>query len=139
MSLLRTANATRARSRRRGAAAIEFAVCLPVIVLLVFGSIEASSFIFLKQSLCVAAYEGCREAIRAESTNATARSRATTILNSRGVTGFDIQFPNGAVANADRGDEIVVVVTAPTNTNSPLAGDYITNRVLNARVVMVKE
>ena len=52
------------RGERRGVAAVEFAVCLPVIILLVFGAIEASSFIFLKQSLNVAAYEGIRESIR---------------------------------------------------------------------------
>ena len=60
------------RSNRRGIAAVELAVCLPVIVLLVFGSIEASSFIFLKQSLNVSAYEGIREAIRVGSNNAAA-------------------------------------------------------------------
>ena len=48
----------RHRRTRRAVAAVEFAVCLPVIIMLVFGAIEASSFIFLKQSLNVAAYEG---------------------------------------------------------------------------------
>ena len=55
------------RATRRGVAAVELAVCLPVIILLVFGAIEASSFIFLKQSLNVAAYEGIRESIRISS------------------------------------------------------------------------
>jgi len=32
-----------------------------------------------------------------------------------------------------------VTVTASTNTNSPLAGQFVPNRQLAARVVMVKE
>lgn len=127
------------RSQRRGVAAVEFAVCLPVIVLLVFGAIEASSFIFLKQSLNVAAYEGIRESIRIGSNTTQGVDRATNILDARNVVDFDITFPNGEAGEATRGDEIVIEVSAPTATNSPLAGQFVTNRVLTARVVMVKE
>lgn len=125
--------------RRRGVAAVEFAVCLPVIILIVFGSIEASSFIFLKQSLSVAAYEGIREAVRSGSTTAEAAALAENILDSRLVQDFEISFPGGNVENAARGEEIVIEVSAPTETNSPLAGNFVTNRTLTARVVMVKE
>ncbi len=134
----------RATSRKRnhrlsGVAAVEFAVCLPVIILLVFGAIEASSYIFLKQSLNVAAYEGIRESIRADSNNADGVDRAQNILSSRKVADFTIAFPGGESAAASRGDEIVIEVSAPTASNSPLAGQFVTNRVLTARVVMVKE
>jgi Flp pilus assembly protein TadG len=125
--------------KRRGVAAVEFAVCLPVIILLVFGAIEASSFIFLKQALNVAAYEGIRESIRISSNTSSGVDRATNILDARNVQGFDIAFPNGEAADATRGDEIVIEVSAPTATNSPLAGQFVTNRILTARVVMVKE
>lgn len=124
---------------RRGVAAVEFAVCLPVIILLVFGAIEASSFIFLKQSLNVAAYEGIRESIRITSNSANGVNRAENILNARNVQDFNITFPSGETADAERGDEIVIQVSAPTATNSPLAGQFVTNRVLTAQVVMVKE
>ncbi len=127
------------RGKRHGVAAVEFAVCLPVLILLVFGAIEASSFIFLKQSLNVAAYEGIRESIRIGSNNANGVNRAENILNARNVRDFDIAFPGGESATAERGDEVVIEVSAPTATNSPLAGQFVTNRVLTARVVMVKE
>lgn len=125
--------------KRRGTAAVELAVCLPVIVLLVFGSIEASSFIFLKQSLNVAAYEGARQSARAGSTNEQAIARAKNILQARSVQDFEVRFPDGEVADKSRGDEIVIEVSAPTQSNSPLAGQFVTNRILTARVVMVKE
>ncbi|MFK8111053.1 MAG: TadE family protein [Rubripirellula sp.] len=135
-----TRNPRRTRTtQRRGVAAVEFAVCLPMIVLLVFGAIEASSFIFLKQSLNVAAYEGVRESIRNGSSNAIATGRAQNILNSRNVQGFAIRFPNGESSGKDRGEEVVIEVSAPTSTNSPLAGQFVANRLLTARIVMVKE
>lgn len=135
----RTGRKTRKRNRRRGAAAVEFAVCLPVLVLIVFGSIEASTMIFLKQTLNVAAYEATREAIRDGSSNADADTRARNILNARNVTGFDIRFVNGESFDAERGDEIVVEVTAPSAPNSPLLGQFISDRVVISRVVMVKQ
>jgi len=127
------------RRRRRGAAAVEFAVCLPILVLLVFGSIEACSFIFLKQSLSVAAYEGAREATLSNSTTSAASVRSQRILDSRGVTDYSISFPGGTPDAALRGQPVTVEVTAPTQTNSPLAGRFIPNRTLVSRVVMLKE
>jgi len=132
-------SSSRTGTPRRGVAAVEFAVCLPVLALLVFGAIEASSFIFLKQSLSVAAYEGIREAVRLDSNSTNGINRAQNILNARSVNDFNIDFPNGDTAAADRGDVIVIEVSAPTTTNSPLAGEWLTNRTLTARVVMVKE
>ncbi len=136
---VRSTPSRRPRQRRRGVAAVEFAVCLPVILLLVFGAIEASSFIFLKQSLHVAAYEGARSATRLGAGNTEGTDSVQNILTSRNVQDFLVSFPNGDAAKANRGDEIVIEVSAPTATNSPLTGQFVTNRVLTARVVMVKE
>ncbi len=124
---------------RRGTAAVELAVCLPVIIVLVFGAIEAASFIFLKQSLNVAAYEAAREVIRGGAFNADGEARATNVLDARNVLDYAISYPNGEAGAAGRGDEIIVLVSAPTQSNSPLAGQFVPNRTLTARVVMVKE
>ncbi len=125
--------------RRRGVAAVEFAVCLPLLVLLIFGSIEASSMIFLKQTLNVAAYEATRDAIRDGQSNSDAALRAEQILQARNVIGFAVDFPNGEALAADRGDEIVIEVSAPSGANSPLVGQFISDRMLTARVVMIKQ
>ncbi|MEM6978316.1 MAG: TadE family protein [Planctomycetota bacterium] len=124
---------------RRGAAVVEFAVCLPILVLLIFGSIEASSMIFLKQSVNVAAYEAAREAIRNGRSNADATARARNILDARGVQSYAIRFPSGESFDLDRGREIAAVVTAPSGPNSPLVGQFISNRDVTARIVMLKQ
>lgn len=139
MMRLKKRHSRRNRHANRAVAAVEFAVCLPVILILVFGAIEASSFIFLKQSLHVAAYEGARLAVRIGSNNEDATQSVQNLLSSRNVRDFSVHFPNGEAGDANRGDEIVVEVSAPTNTNSPLAGQFVSNRILTARVVMVKE
>lgn len=127
------------RRPRKGLATLELAVCLPVLALLVFGSIEATSFIFLKQSLQVAAYEGIREAIRTGSSEAEAVSRARAILDSRVIRDATVQFPSGSPDALARGQRVVIEVSAPTGVNSPLAGQWVANRTLTARLVMLKE
>lgn len=128
------------RSRiRRAVAAAEFAVCMPVVLLLVFGSIEATCFIFLKQSLQIAAHEAIREASRSTATEAQATARALAILESRQVQGATIRYPDGNIANIARGEPVTIEVSAPTRANSPLAGQWVVNRDLTARVYMLKE
>jgi Flp pilus assembly protein TadG len=126
-------------SKRRGVAAVEFAILLPVVTLLVFGAIEASSFIFLKQALQVAAYEGIREAVRTSGTAADARVQAEAILASRQIRDAVIQFTAADPTTAQRGQSVVIEITAPTRSNSPLAGRWINNRTLSARLLMLKE
>ena len=127
------------KQRRSGVAATEFAVCLPLIILLVFGSIEATSYIFLKQTLNIAAYEGIRESIKVGSDNASGASRAENILRSRDVQGYEIMFPNGPSEETERGDAVVLEIRASAAENSPLVGQFINDRQVVARVVMVKE
>jgi Flp pilus assembly protein TadG len=124
---------------RRGAAVVEFAVCLPVIVLLILGSIEATSAIFLRQALTTSAYEGIREATRTGSTTADATNRAQNVLNARSVRGATIQFIPNNVETTPRGDIITIEVAARFSANSPFMGRVIADRTTTVRTVMVKE
>ena len=124
---------------RRGAATVEFAVCLPIIVLLVMGSIEACSMIFLKQSLQTAAYESARTAIRTGSTRGEVTSAGENILDARNIEEYAITFPLGNPEAADRGDPVAVEVTASSAANSPISGRFIRDRGITVRTTMVKE
>ncbi len=127
------------RMTRRGVATVELALCLPVLALLVFGSIEAASFIFLKQSLQVAAYEGIREGIRSGASEGSALARANAIISSRVIRDTNVRFVTGSPAATTRGQQVIIEVSAPTRTNSPLAGQWVPNRTLTTRLVMLKE
>ncbi len=124
--------------RRRGAAVVEFAVCLPLLMLIVLGSIEATHGIFLKQALSAAAYEGIRGAIEPRSKQANAIQQAQAILDSRLVKGSKISFDTN-VDTAPRGQKIAIEVSAPISLNSPFIGRVIQDRVVKVRTVMVRE
>lgn len=126
-------------SRRRGAATVEFAVCMPVVILLVMGSVEAVSMIFLKQSLQTAAYEATRRAIRLDGSASEAVVAGQTILDARNIEQYEITFPLGQPEAAARGQSIAVEVSAPSAPNSPIAGRFVPNRDLTVRTTMVKE
>lgn len=136
----RTSAPKRARRRHRsGAAVVEFAVCLPILMVMILGSIEATSAIFLKQSLVASAYEGIREAAKVRGTAASANQFATSVLTARQVRSFRVVFTPADPSTAVRGDRVTVEVSAPISANSPFIGKVIQDRTLVARAVMIKE
>lgn len=129
----------RRRADRSGAAVVEFAVCLPILMVMILGSIEATAAIFLKQSLVASAYEGIREAAKFRGTAASANQFANNVLNARQVRSFRVVFTPADPASVPRGERITVEVSAPISANSPFIGKVIQNRTLVARAVMIKE
>ena len=74
------------RSRARsGAVTVEFAVCLPMILALVFGSIEAANAVFLQQALTVAAYEAGNVASAMGGSSDSAMAQASAVFQALGV------------------------------------------------------
>jgi Flp pilus assembly protein TadG len=123
---------------RRGAAAVEAAVVLPVVVFVVFSSIELADCVFMKQSLAIAAYEGAREASRPGGTQAQARSRIREVLSNKGVDNETVTFTPEITADTPRGTKIYVRVNAPVSTDSINPCKLLINRTLEQSVVMVR-
>ena len=129
----------RRRTSRRAVAAVELAVCLPLLVLLVFGSIETCNAIFLKHSLQIAAYEAMRVAVQEDATTEEAVARGAAILDQRDVQGFQIQFTPNDVVAAQRGDELKVDVSAHLGSNTVLARLYVQKTNITSSLVMSKD
>ena len=125
--------------RRRGAALVELAVCLPVLVLIVFGAIESASMIFLKQTLVQTAYESIKVAARNNSSNAQADAAAQQVLAGRNLNDVQVRFEPNDVANAARGTVIRVIVEAPAGTNSPISFGFFRGRRVQVQAAMMKE
>lgn len=128
----------RINCRRRGVAAAEFAVCLPVMIILVVGAIETSSMIFLKQSLTVAAYEGGRTSTVPGATTDDIRATCQDVLTDRHVNGATINVTPD-VQFAAIGEFIEVEVLAPCNQNTIIAGRFFRNRNLSGASRFMKE
>jgi hypothetical protein len=124
---------------RRGAAAVELAICLPLIVLLVMASIEACTMIFLDHSLTIASYEGVRAGINYDGTNADVLARCNAIINSREIKGAKVILNPPDVASAERGEPVAVTVSAPCNLNMVIPPWFYDGRTLRATITMVKE
>ena len=145
---------------RRGAAVVEFAVCLPVLLVLVIGAIECTTMIFIKQSLNVVAYEGIRTAIRPAATSTDVATRCQAVITERGLQQCVVtigETTSSRVTNADgtititeavrpvtdlstinRGTELAVVVTVPSAANAAMPLRFFRPQ-LSATAVMVKE
>ncbi|WP_145073902.1 TadE/TadG family type IV pilus assembly protein [Aureliella helgolandensis] len=131
-------SSTASNPSRRGVAVVETALMLPVIVLLVFTSLEIADGIFLKQAVTIAAYEGARAATRPGGTNATASARIAEVLAAREVADYTVVYTPEITPTTPRGTEVTVTVRAPSAAYSMNPMRLLENRVLEKQVTMVR-
>ena len=124
---------------RSGLATVELAVCLPAIVILVLGAIEACSMIYLNQTLSVSGFEGLRMATKRSATSADAIARANEILTARQVTDAVVTLDPAEVASLASGTEITLSVSAPCNANAILPAWFFGGQTITASSTMVKD
>lgn len=136
---MKTFRKPRDNSSRRGIAATEFAVCLPILMVLVIGTIEACSMIYLKQTLTAAAYEGIRSSLVAGSTTADVENACRRILDPRRVRGATITVTPANYASQPEQTWITVRVTASGGDNSVIAGWFYAALVVDGEATMMKE
>lgn len=126
------------RRTRKGSALVELALCLPLLTLLVLGSIELRNFIFLKQSMTAAAYEASREAVRPTATDATAQAVADAIFTGRELTGATLSISPTAMGT-ERGTLITVTASAPSDANRIVMPKFIEGLAATGVCIMAKE
>jgi Flp pilus assembly protein TadG len=80
------------RSTRRGTAAVELAVCLPLLVTLVMGAWEVGRLVEVKQLLCNAVREGGRQAATGNQTTAQVQQYVVNYLTMNGLTGVTTEM-----------------------------------------------
>lgn len=101
---------------RRGAAAVEFAAALSVLVLLIFGGIELTRVTMIRHSIDHAAYLAARDAIVPGATSAAVLQRAQKHLDVVGIKNAVVTLNPATI---DESTSMVEVrVTAPMADNS---------------------
>lgn len=123
---------------RTGAAVVELGICLPVIFLLMMGSLEVCGRVFLRESLQIAAYEASVVAARQSSTTSSVNARVTSILGARNVNGYTVSC-SPSPESAALGSQIVVTVSAPTSSNGLTPAQRFASMTLSAQCTAVKE
>lgn len=121
-----------------GVAVVELAVCLPVLVLLAFASIEATSMIYLKQSLKITAYEGVRISMVTGATNGQVTQQCELILTNRRINGGSVSI-SPDVETASAGTPISVTVSAPCRSNGFFTSLFYSNSRFEESAHMMKE
>lgn len=124
---------------RRGTAAVEFAIILPVLLIIQLGTIEICTMIFLKQSLTIAAFEAARVSVVPTTTSANVVDAATKVLKIKKVKDFNVTITPANFSAAAYGTFIRVDVTAPCKSNSPISPFYFKSQSLTASVELMKE
>ena len=127
------------RRTRRAVAVVEFAVCLPMLMVLFVGMIECCSMIFLKQSLAVAAYEGMHVALKPDATIGDVQQTCDDILTQRGVRNASVVLDPVDLSSIDPGAYFTLRVSAPAGANSLMPIRFFGSKELVASATMMKE
>jgi Flp pilus assembly protein TadG len=135
--------------KRRGAAAVEFAIVAPLFFLLIFGMIEFGRMVMVQQILTNASREGARKAVLDGSTATDVDNTVITHMSDARitVTAANITINPANPATANYGDPITVTVSVPFSEVSWLPAPMLlsflpagkTDITLTATTVMRRE
>jgi Flp pilus assembly protein TadG len=105
----------------RGAAAVELALILPILVLLVFGIVQFSLAYNRQQGLHAAAREGARIASLPDTTSTEITDRVNDSLSGISFDSTPVIDP-GISCNGRSGETVVVTVTVDNTIDLPMLG-----------------
>ena len=120
----------------RGAAVVELAVVLPLLLTLVFGIIEFGWVFMVRETLTNASREGCRVAVLQGSTEENIRDQVAASMSPAGLSTYSVVIERSSPGNSS---EIVKVLIPFADVS--LLGGYFgpTDFNLGATTVMRKE
>ena len=106
------------RMNRRGGAVVEFALVVPIFILLVFGMVAFGRAVMVQQGLVKPSSEGARHAVPDGSTLAEIESRIDGYLSPSMIDGASVQYEvNGVIVEnpgvAQFGDAVRVRISIP--------------------------
>ena len=127
------------RQRRRGAAAVEFAIVAPVFFMMVIGIIEVGRAIMVQQVLINASRVGARQAVTLSATQASATAAARDYAAGVGISGITVSVSPDPAAAAT-GTPVTVNASVNFSNVSWLTSPwFMGGKTLTASSVMRKE
>ena len=114
---------------RVGAAVVEAAICLPVLVLILFGTIETCNMLFVSQSLKIVAFEGSRVGTVPGAEADNVQYQCETLLDDRDISGATIAFTPDP-ATLQPGEFFQVTIEAPCGPNSVIGSAFFAGRTI---------
>jgi len=115
------------------------AVCLPLLIFTIFGSLELANNIHLKQVATAAAYEAARSVTNIGGTEYAARIRGEEILSSHGINDASITFSPAVTPSLPSGTVVNVQVNIPILSNLNGANVFSITHDIDVHVCMVRQ
>jgi Flp pilus assembly protein TadG len=130
----------RQTGRRRGAAAVEFAIVAPIFFLVVLGIIEFGRMAMVEQVITNAAREGARVGVVDDATRATVENKVRRYLASAGIDGATIGVSPDPPSSAGYDEGVTVTVSIPFDDVSWLPNPFfVGGKTLTAQAIMRRE
>jgi Flp pilus assembly protein TadG len=130
---------TRRKPTRRGIAATECALVLPVIFLLAFSTLEICSGLYLRQSATTIAFEAVRIGARGSATVQDVIDECNDLFQQRGISNATVTVSPDDFNKLKSLDPITVTVRAPCKGNTWFLWNLLPNSDVEASVTMVRE
>ena len=127
----------RLRPMRRGAVAVEFALCAPLLFFFFFSSLEFARVNMIRQSVENAVYEGSRRGIVPGATANDCRASAQAVLNSISVNGATINVAPSVITPDST--EVTVSVAVPVNNNSWVIPIFFGDKSITSSMTLRRE
>ena len=116
---------------RHGVAAVELAVCLPILVVVSLVTIEVCSMLHLSQAMKIASFEAARVGVVPGAEVENVQYQCESLLESRGVKAFAISMNPSDPSVLESGDYFRVSIEVDYEENAILGGFLANNRTID--------
>ena len=125
--------------QRRGGALIEFTLCLPVFLVIAFGTIETCRMLYLRQSLKIAAYESARIGIVPGADAAVVEAQCDLMLKGRKISGYEFSCEPGDPGTLEYGDIFTATVSLNAESYAIMGAWLYRGKVVTQSVSIMAE
>ncbi len=84
--------------RRRGVSTVEFAICVPVLLTVIFAIVEYSRVLQIQHGIREAAFEGARAGVALDAATSDVTTAASNIINALGIHGASVTVTPNPIA-----------------------------------------
>lgn len=124
---------------RKGAAMVELAATLPLVLTIVLGTVEISSVIYTRQALQSTAQECGRVAAKQQASDADVQARFVNFAEQLDLRNATVTTNPPSINGLAAGSRIKVIVAADAPTNAYVSGNFYRNGGIVASCWIVKE
>ncbi|OGT37335.1 MAG: hypothetical protein A3F12_06145 [Gammaproteobacteria bacterium RIFCSPHIGHO2_12_FULL_38_14] len=127
--------------KEKGATVIEFAILLPVFIMLIMGAIEIGWALYVQHALVDAARVGARIAVTQQVSEESIRTDVIEYIQNSSINGTPtITFMPSPVSEQSSGSLITVTIDLPFNSATILPTPlFLQDKILSAQSSMAKE